>query len=131
MRWLLRSPWAGTLTFGSSLLPPNALSAHETMSGNEPARISDAASAAVESDLRRATMSCCERLTPCSRPRTSTVLSLKRLEEAGLVKHPSKGVYAAVDQAPPQKSAWVEPLSGSHVARHASDGRVRDEMTMA
>jgi hypothetical protein len=34
-----------------------ALSAHETMSGNEPARISDAASAAVESDLRRATMS--------------------------------------------------------------------------
>src|SRR6516165_4222036 len=65
------------------------------------------------------------------RPRTSTVLSLKRLEEAGLVEHPSKGVYAAVDQAPPQKSAWVEPLSGSHVARHAADGRVRDEMTMA
>ena len=65
------------------------------------------------------------------RPRTSTVLSLKRLEEAGLVEHPSKGVYAAVDQAPPQKSAWVEPLSGSHLARHAADGRVRDEMTMA
>jgi hypothetical protein len=65
------------------------------------------------------------------RPRTSIVLSLKRLEEAGLVEHPSKGVYAAVDQAPPPKSAWVEPLSGSHVARHAADGRVRDEMTMA
>jgi hypothetical protein len=65
------------------------------------------------------------------RPRTSTVLSLKRLEEAGLVEHPSKGVYRAVDQAPPPKSAWVEPLSGSHVARHAADGRVRDEMTMA
>jgi hypothetical protein len=65
------------------------------------------------------------------RPRTSTVLSLKRLEEAGLVEHPSKGVYAAVDQAPPPKQAWVEPLSGSHVARHAADGRVRDEMTMA
>jgi hypothetical protein len=64
------------------------------------------------------------------RPRTSTVLSLKRLEEAGLVEHPSKGVYTAVDQAAP-KSAWVEPLSGSHVARHAADGRVRDEMTMA
>jgi hypothetical protein len=63
------------------------------------------------------------------RPRTSTVLSLKRLEEAGLVEHPSKGVYAAVDQAPPP--AWFEPLSGSHVARHAADGRVRDEMTMA
>jgi hypothetical protein len=65
------------------------------------------------------------------RPRTSTVLSLKRLEEAGLVEHPSKGVYAAVDQAPPPKSAWVAPLSGSHVARHSADGRVRDEMTMA
>jgi hypothetical protein len=65
------------------------------------------------------------------RPRTSTVLSLKRLEEAGLVEHPSKGVYTAVDQAPPPKSAWVEPLSGRQVARHAADGRVRDEMTMA
>jgi hypothetical protein len=30
-------------------------------------------------------------------------LSLKRLEEAGLVEHPSKGVYAAVDQTPPPK----------------------------
>ena len=29
------------------------------------------------------------------------------------------------------KSAWIEPLSGRHVARHAADGRVRDEMTMA
>ena len=65
------------------------------------------------------------------RPRTSTVLSLKRLEEAGLVEHPSKGVYTAVDQDPPPNPAWVEPLSGSHVARHAADGRVRDEMTMA
>ena len=64
------------------------------------------------------------------RPRTSTVLSLKRLEEAGLVEHPSKGQYRAVDQAPP-KSAWIDPLSGRHVARHAADGRVRDEMTMA
>ena len=65
------------------------------------------------------------------RPRTSTVLSLKRLMKAGLIEHPSKGVYTAVDQAPPPKQAWVEPLSGSHVARHAADGRVRDEMTMA
>jgi hypothetical protein len=65
------------------------------------------------------------------RPRTSTVASLKRLEEAGFVEHPSKGVYRLVDQAPPPKSAWVEPLSGSRVARHAADGRVRDEMTMA
>jgi hypothetical protein len=64
-------------------------------------------------------------------PRTSTVLSLKRLEEAGLVEHPSKGVYTAVDQAPPPRPAWIEPLSGAHVARHAAGGRVRDEMTMA
>jgi hypothetical protein len=65
------------------------------------------------------------------RPRTSTVLSLKRLEEAGLVEHPSKGVYKPFDQAPPPKTAWIDPLSGRHVARHAADGRVRDEMTMA
>ena len=65
------------------------------------------------------------------RPRTSTVASLKRLEEAGLVEHPSKGVYTPVDQAPPPKSTWIKPLSGTHVARHAADGRVRDEMTMA
>jgi hypothetical protein len=65
------------------------------------------------------------------RPRTSTVLSLKRLEETGLVEHPSKGVYTAVDQASSSNPAWIEPLSGSHVARHAADGRVRDEMTMA
>jgi len=64
------------------------------------------------------------------RPRTSTVLSLKRLEEAGLVEHPSKGQYRAVDQAPP-KPAWIDPLSGRHVARRAADGRVRDETTMA
>jgi hypothetical protein len=38
-------------------LPPNALNAHETMSGNEPATISAAASAVVRSDLRRATTS--------------------------------------------------------------------------
>jgi hypothetical protein len=64
------------------------------------------------------------------RLRTSTVASLKRLEEAGLVEHSNKGVYTAIDQAPPPKSAWIEPLSGSHVARHAADGRVRDEMTI-
>jgi hypothetical protein len=65
------------------------------------------------------------------RPRSSTVASLKRLEEAGLVEHPTKGVYRAVDQAPTPKPAWIEPLSGAHVARHSADGRVRDEMTMA
>jgi hypothetical protein len=64
------------------------------------------------------------------RPRTSTVASLKRLEEAGFVEHPTKGVYKMVDQALP-KPSWIEPLSGALVARHAADGRVRDEMTMA
>ena len=65
------------------------------------------------------------------RPRKSTVSSLKRLEEAGLVEHAAKGVYKTVDQDPQPKQAWVERLSGSHVARHTADGRVRDEMTMA
>jgi hypothetical protein len=65
------------------------------------------------------------------RPRTSTVASLKRLEEVGQVEHPSKGVYKAVDQAPPPKPAWANPLSGTHMARQAADGRVRDEMTTA
>jgi hypothetical protein len=65
------------------------------------------------------------------RPRTSTVLSLKRLEEAGLVEHPSKGQYRVVEQVSTPKPAWIEPMSGRHVARHAADGRVRDEMTMA
>jgi hypothetical protein len=46
-----------TLAFGSLSLTLNALKAHATISGNEPARIRDAASAAVESDLRRATTS--------------------------------------------------------------------------
>src|SRR6516164_7578147 len=54
---LLPEPSAGTLAFGSLSFAPNALRAHETMSGNEPARIRDAANAAVESDLRRETMS--------------------------------------------------------------------------
>ena len=64
------------------------------------------------------------------RPRTSTVASLKRLEEAGLVEHPSKGQYRVVDELALPKPAWIEPVSGRHVARHAADGRVRDEMTM-
>jgi hypothetical protein len=40
-------------------------------------------------------------------------------------------VYTPVDQALPLKSTWIKPLRGTHVARHAADGRVRDEMTMA
>src|SRR3974390_2293130 len=42
------------------------------------------------------------------RPRTSTVASLKRLEEAGLVEHPAKGVYRAVEQAPPPHASWFQ-----------------------
>ena len=64
------------------------------------------------------------------RPRRSIVASLKRLEEAGLVEHPSKGQYRVVDEVTTSKPAWIEPVSGRHVARHAADGRVRDEMTM-
>ena len=64
------------------------------------------------------------------RPRTSTILSLKRLEEAGLVEHPSKGQYRVVDEVATPKPAWIKPVNGRHVARHAADGRVRDEMTM-
>jgi hypothetical protein len=65
------------------------------------------------------------------RPRTSTVASLKRLEEAGLVEHPSKGQYRVVDEVATPKPAWIKPVNGRHVARHAADGRVRDEVTMA
>jgi hypothetical protein len=61
------------------------------------------------------------------RPRTSTV---KRLEEAGLVEHPGKGQYRVVDEVTTPKPAWFEPVSGRHVARHAADTRVRDEMTI-
>jgi hypothetical protein len=40
-------------------------------------------------------------------------------------------LYTPVDQAAPPKSTWIKPLSGTHVARHAADDRVRDEMTLA
>jgi hypothetical protein len=70
------------------------------------------------------------------RPRNSTVSSLKRLEKAGLVKHAERGKWTVVDPdlleaAPPTPSGWIAPLSGKRVARHAADGRVRDELTMA
>jgi hypothetical protein len=67
-------------------------------------------------------------IRPGRRPRTSTVASLKRLEEAGLVAHPSKGVYTAVDQASTPNRGWIAPSSGRHVAHHAADGRDRDEV---
>ena len=70
------------------------------------------------------------------RPRNTVMGSLERLEAQGLVEHPSKGVYAPVDpdliEAPsPKPTDWVAPLSGRHVARHAADGRVREEVAMA
>ena len=45
------------------------------------------------------------------------------------------GKWTVVDPAPtppgPQARGWIEPFSGARVARHAADGRVRDELTMA
>jgi hypothetical protein len=71
-----------------------------------------------------------------NRPRNSTMLSLERLEKAGLVEHASRGKWTPVDldllEAPaPKPAGWLEPLSGARVAKHAADGRVRDELTMA
>ena len=70
------------------------------------------------------------------RPRNSTVLSLERLETAGLVEHAGRGKWTVVDpdllEVPaPKPAGWIEPLSGARVARHAADGRVRDELTLA
>ena len=70
------------------------------------------------------------------RPRNSTVSSLKRLETAGLVEHTGRGKWMVSDpdlfeSATPKPAGWIEPLSGKRVARHAADGRVRDEMTLA
>jgi hypothetical protein len=71
-----------------------------------------------------------------NRPRNSTVLSLERLQKAGLVEHAARGKWIAVDpdllEVPaPKPAGWIEPLSGARVAKHAADGRVRDEMTLA
>jgi hypothetical protein len=70
------------------------------------------------------------------RPRNSTMLSLERLEKAGLIEHARRGKWTVVDpdllEVPaPKPAGWIEPLSGAHVARHAADGRVRHELTMA
>jgi hypothetical protein len=69
-------------------------------------------------------------------PRNSTVLSLERLQKAGLVEHAERGKWTVVDPdlieaEAPKPAGWIAPLSGARVARHAADGRVRDEMTMA
>ena len=70
------------------------------------------------------------------RPRNSTMLSLERLEKAGLVEHASRGKWVAVDpdllEVPaPRSAGWIEPLSADHVAKHTAGGRVPDEVMMA
>ena len=65
------------------------------------------------------------------RPRNSTMLSLERLEKAGLVEHASRGKWVAVDpdllEVPaPKPAGWLEPLSGARVAKHTAAGRVPD-----
>ena len=59
----------------------------------------------------------------------------ERLEKTGLVEHAGRGKWTVVDPAPnppgPQGRGLIEPFSGARVARHAADGRVRDELTMA
>jgi hypothetical protein len=49
-------------------------------------------------------------------PFPSEIVSRFRPEAAGLVEHPSKGVYTVVDEVPPPKPDWAEPLSGAQVA---------------
>jgi hypothetical protein len=62
--------------------------------------------------------------------------SLDRLARAGLVEHAGRGEWTVVghDLESSERSApkpWIAPLSGRHTARHAAEGRVRDELTMA
>jgi Winged helix-turn-helix DNA-binding len=70
------------------------------------------------------------------RPRNSAMLSLERLERAGLVEHASRGKWIAVDpdllEVPaPRPAGWLEPLSANRVAQHTAAMRVPDKMTTA
>ena len=70
------------------------------------------------------------------RPRNSTMLSLDRLEKAGLVEHAGRGKWIAVGpdllEVPALRPAgWIEPRSGAHVAEHPAAVRVPDKLTMA
>ena len=63
--------------------------------------------------------------------RTATVQALHRLRDAGLIES-EEGAWALVEPQPAAPAPrWVEPLTGGRVARHAADGRVRGELTMA
>jgi hypothetical protein len=69
------------------------------------------------------------------RPRNSTMLSLDRLEKAGLVEHASRGKWIAVDpdllEVPaPKPAGWLEPLSANRVAKHTAAMHVPDKLTM-
>jgi hypothetical protein len=71
-----------------------------------------------------------------NRPRNSTMLSLERLEKAGLVEHASRGKWTPIDpdllKAPaPKPAGWLAPLSGSHAAKHTAAMRVPDKVMTA
>jgi hypothetical protein len=36
-----------------------------------------------------------------------------------------------LEESAPKPAGWIAPLSGKRVARHAADGRVRGELTLA
>ena len=70
------------------------------------------------------------------RARNSAVLSLERLERAGLVEHASRGKWVAVDpdllEAPaPRPAGWIAPLSGARAAKHTAAMRVPDRLATA
>ena len=65
--------------------------------------------------------------------RSATVASLQRLRDAGVAES-EDGTWALAEPQPapaPKPAGWIEPLSGARVARHAADGRVRNEMSLA
>jgi hypothetical protein len=71
-----------------------------------------------------------------ARPRNSAVLSLERLEKAGLVEHAGRGKWVAVDpnllEAPaPRPTGWIAPLSGAVKAQHTAAMRVPDRLATA
>jgi hypothetical protein len=112
--------------------PPKGATGHEDPRG-EAAKHDEALLELMRANPRA---SITEIIRMNGRPRNSTMASLERLEKAGRVEHGGRGKWIPVDpdllEAPaPKPAGWVEPLSGKRAARHAADGRVRDEMSMA